>query len=282
MKGPNHQSYILSGLLHICVLLVGYISFSDNLKIAEEFQSHVQPVELIQEEDAPAVNIEKVKKDAREGEPKPMPDYVPERRDSTPQPKPEPEEAAPPEPKPKPKVEAESEPEAPLPTPKPKAKPEEKPEPKPEPQPKPKPKKKPEPKKEELDFSDVLKNLQKIENRGNGEGGQPKKVAEPLSQSEINAAKRQIERCWNPPASVRNAKALIVEVRATLSRDGIVTSAKPIKRGFIHASPLNRVAEESAVRAALNPKCHPLKLPVDKYEQWKDITFVFDPKRMVG
>jgi len=50
----------------------------------------------------------------------------------------------------------------------------------------------------------------------------------------------------------------------------------------MQASPSYRVAAESALRAVLNPRCHPFKLPREKYERWKRMTLVFDPKEMFG
>ena len=37
-----------------------------------------------------------------------------------------------------------------------------------------------------------------------------------------------------------------------------------------------RTAAETARRAILNPDCSPLLLPENKYEEWKEINFVFD------
>jgi hypothetical protein len=42
--------------------------------------------------------------------------------------------------------------------------------------------------------------------------------------------------------------------------------------------PFFQAAEESAYRAFFNPRCKPLKLPPDKYDQWQTFTVTFDPK----
>ena len=42
-----------------------------------------------------------------------------------------------------------------------------------------------------------------------------------------------------------------------------------------------RAAADSARRALLNPRCSPLKLPLDKYAQWQIFTITFDPKDVV-
>ena len=40
-------------------------------------------------------------------------------------------------------------------------------------------------------------------------------------------------------------------------------------------------AAEAARRALLNPNCNKLRLPEDKYEQWKTFIIQFDPKDML-
>jgi hypothetical protein len=42
--------------------------------------------------------------------------------------------------------------------------------------------------------------------------------------------------------------------------------------------PYFQAAADSAHRALLNPRCQPLKLPPDKYDQWQTFTITFDPK----
>jgi hypothetical protein len=41
-------------------------------------------------------------------------------------------------------------------------------------------------------------------------------------------------------------------------------------------------AGESALRAVLNPECQPYKLPVNKYDVWKDLKLTFNPREMLG
>jgi hypothetical protein len=42
-----------------------------------------------------------------------------------------------------------------------------------------------------------------------------------------------------------------------------------------------RAAAESALRATKNPKCQPLPLPLDQYDQWRNMVLNFDPKDML-
>ena len=42
-----------------------------------------------------------------------------------------------------------------------------------------------------------------------------------------------------------------------------------------------RAAAESALRAVKNPNCSPLKVPLDKYDEWKTMTLTFNPKDLL-
>ncbi len=104
----------------------------------------------------------------------------------------------------------------------------------------------------------------------------------PVTMSEIDMVRRQIEQCWNLPAGARDAPDLRVTIVVDMNADGTPRSAAIEDQGQMQASPYYRVAAESALRAVLNPRCHPFKLPRDKYERWKTMTLVFDPKDMFG
>jgi hypothetical protein len=45
--------------------------------------------------------------------------------------------------------------------------------------------------------------------------------------------------------------------------------------------PFYRAAAESALRAVLNPRCQPLKLPADKFDQWQTMSLSFNPKDLL-
>jgi outer membrane biosynthesis protein TonB len=104
----------------------------------------------------------------------------------------------------------------------------------------------------------------------------------PLTISEIDLVRRQIAECWNLPAGAKDAKDLIIEISLSMNPDGTVRDARIRDRGRIDRDPFLRAAAESAYRAVLNPKCSPLKLPLDKYEYWKSMVLTFNPKEMFG
>jgi outer membrane biosynthesis protein TonB len=101
--------------------------------------------------------------------------------------------------------------------------------------------------------------------------GSPKGSAPMLSQSEIDALRAQIRRCWNPPAGAADAQDLRVELNVKLRIDGSL-AAEPVllDRG---GSPYFQVFAESALRAV--QRCQPYNLPAAKYEVWKDIDLGF-------
>ncbi|MGZ9106929.1 MAG: protein TolA, partial [Rhodoplanes sp.] len=106
--------------------------------------------------------------------------------------------------------------------------------------------------------------------------GLPSGTAATLTQNEIDALRAQIQACWNPPAGALEAKELIVRIRLQLRQDGAL-SADPIllNRG---GHPIFQIAAESALRAI--KRCQPYKLPLAKYDVWKDVEVTFDPRDM--
>ncbi|MCK5274902.1 MAG: hypothetical protein KAR37_09665 [Alphaproteobacteria bacterium] len=103
-----------------------------------------------------------------------------------------------------------------------------------------------------------------------------------LTVSERDALRRQIEKCWNVPIGARNPEELIVEIKIRVNRDRRVRDAVIVDSARASADKFFRTMAESARRAVNNPKCSPLKLPPDKYDEWKEITMTFDPSNMVG
>ena len=149
----------------------------------------------------------------------------------------------------------------------------------------------------EADFDSVLKTVEKFKPKESASptppapDAQTKSTAEgqpfipslPISISEMDAVRRQIEACWNLPAGARNPEDLIVHVAVALNPDGTLQSANVVDdNGRSNFDPYYRAAAESAIRALLNPRCTPLKLPPEKYPLWKNMTINFDPRNILG
>ena len=106
-------------------------------------------------------------------------------------------------------------------------------------------------------------------------------LSERLTISEEDFLRRQIHQCWNMPVGARDAQNLIVEVIIAVNPDRTVARADIVDKSRMASDSFFRAAAESAVRALYNPRCSPLALPPDKYEQWKVIDFTFDPRDML-
>ena len=104
---------------------------------------------------------------------------------------------------------------------------------------------------------------------------------QPLTLSEVDALRAQIERCWIVQAGARYAEDLVVTIRVFLNPDGSLRREPQIvDDGRLASDPYFRAAAESAVRAVR--KCEPFKMPVKKYHRWRDIELTFDPREMLG
>ncbi|MCK5284178.1 MAG: cell envelope integrity protein TolA [Alphaproteobacteria bacterium] len=143
-------------------------------------------------------------------------------------------------------------------------------------------------KKHENDFASLLKNLTpdtQLEFNDDKENilqnSQIARLSDRLTVSELDAFKHQIEPCWNVPSGAKYAEDLAVEIRVLMNPDMTLNSASILNRGRYNRDTHFRAAADSALRALRNPRCSPLKLPADKYEQWKTITIRFDPKDML-
>lgn len=274
------EGALLSGLLHGIVILLLLIGLPDFFRRELE-PPPVIPIEVINISDltqAPALKV-KPKNDGPKAEvekpepPKPTP--VVEKT-----PEPEPEKQPDPEPAPEPELSIDD---LLAPVVEEKKK-EEKPKKKPIEKPKKKEKKKTKPKKK--DFNQLLKNLDKVESSSDGPTQQEQdenstadhaanNISETLSVTEMDLVRRQLAACWNVAAGTRDAKNLYVDVKIEMNPDATVRTAAVV------GSSGNKAADSSALRAVRNPACSPLKVPLDRYDQWKTITIRFDPQHIL-
>ncbi|MFA6280075.1 MAG: hypothetical protein WC612_04730 [Bdellovibrionales bacterium] len=106
-------------------------------------------------------------------------------------------------------------------------------------------------------------------------------LSDRLTISQEDSLRRQISGCWNMPIGARNAQELIVEVLIEVNEDRTVRTAEVVDKVRMATDSHFRAAAEAAMRALHHPKCTPLDLPPDQYEQWKTIRFNFDPRDML-
>jgi len=248
------NSLAVSAALHILLLLFLYFGLPH---LFTPLPSHHEPVpfEIVEIADLTNTRVEKPE------EPKPP----------APPPTPAPKvQAAPAPPKVEEKIEA-----VPLP------KPAEKPKPPEETKPK------------QDSFSKLLKDVSKLkpqetakptdEKTDAKEQPQEAKTMAPalsnrLTISEEDMLRRQISQCWNMPIGARDAQNLTVEIIIDVNQDRTVQHAEIVDQSRMVTDSFFRAAADAARRALYNPKCSPLALPPDKYEEWKRIDFTFDPR----
>ena len=140
------------------------------------------------------------------------------------------------------------------------------------------------------DFQSVLKNLMKpqpapsSDSQAQDVSEEPSplaKFAQQMASSELDALREQLSQCWKLMAGARYAEDLVVNVRLTMNPDRTVRDAQVVDQIRYFSDSYYRAAADSALRAVWNPHCNPLQLPAGKYEQWKVMTVVFDPRDML-
>ncbi len=104
-------------------------------------------------------------------------------------------------------------------------------------------------------------------------------ASSPVSISEIDLVRQQIGKCWNVPAGAKNAENINIEIAINMNPDGTVLKATVNNKG-LDADPFLRTMAESAIRAVM--RCQPFQLPRNKYNRWKTMTLIFNPKEMFG
>ncbi len=158
---------------------------------------------------------------------------------------------------------------------------------------KPEPTKVEKPKEQQNDFDSLLKNLTpekpKEETpdtadpnaKGTPDTSQIAQLGDRLTISEMDALRRQLSQCWSILAGAAYAEELVVELRVVVNRDRTVQEATIIDMGRYNRDASFRAAADAARRALRNPRCTPLALPADKYNEWKTTVIRFDPREML-
>ncbi|MGH6872818.1 MAG: hypothetical protein ACREHE_15050 [Rhizomicrobium sp.] len=266
--GERHSpvAWIAAILLHAAVIAATFFTFAHRLDIVTDSTSTV-PVDLItiapKTNITPQVTEQKAPPKDQQVTPQPDQPVVP-----TPTPAPsQPAEAAPP------KLDAAAKP-VPTPTPAPRAKP----------QPA-APDKKPSADQALAALLNKLtapaatpKNIKVGSRTINGVGDMNQMNADLKA-----ALQGEIAQCWSPPVGAPHPERLIVDFELFLNKDGSVAQPPQLSADSAAAAagdPFMRAAVDAARRAIYT--CAPYKLPPDRYNDWRDITFTFDPAKMVG
>ncbi|NKB22423.1 MAG: hypothetical protein GKS01_18200 [Alphaproteobacteria bacterium] len=278
------RAVIISGILHVLVIVVAYFGLPILFDPPKIESSPPMAVEIVLPEQMPEKPAPKPVAQPKPivpppppvaAVPPPPPLAIPE---PAPEPLPPPPKAKPkPKPKPKPKVVKKAKPKKPAKVARVA----------------PKPRRKPPPPDE---FRKLLKDLTKRKKPTPKVAKKTPKIVKPQPtpvrsayarrQTENELSKKvrqQVVPCWNIPGGAKDAQKMQIGVRIRLNRDGsLIGAPRVIDTGRFRTDQSFRVVAESAVRALLNPRCSPLRLPYGQYEIWKDITFNFDPSEALG
>ena len=99
-----------------------------------------------------------------------------------------------------------------------------------------------------------------------------------LSANEIEAFRRKVTECWQPPLGADSAQNIEVVFRVLFNPDGTVKRGPDVVEAPASAS-LGPIFAESARRALL--QCQPYTmLHRDTYDQWKDLELAFHLRDM--
>lgn len=104
------------------------------------------------------------------------------------------------------------------------------------------------------------------------------KAASPLSRTELDRVNSHFQQCWNVDPK---ADDIAVTVRFQMNKDGTVKPKSVQQKGQTGSDEARaRAAFLSARLAIVRCGSRDVKLPLDKYDQWRNIELTFDPKRM--
>lgn len=140
---------------------------------------------------------------------------------------------------------------------------------------------------EQEEFKSLLRNLMPEEptpaasDEKAAETSPLSRFSQQMSMSELAGLQAQLSQCWKLMSGARYAEDLIVEIKLFMNPDRTVRDAQLIDNMRYMSDNYYRAAADSAMRAVRDPHCNPLELPPNKYDMWKEITVVFDPREML-
>ena len=99
-----------------------------------------------------------------------------------------------------------------------------------------------------------------------------------VSISEMDLVLQQLRSCFNPRAGTQIVGDEMVKISAKIDREANVRkdTVQIIDTNISNSNPYYEAITESAVATLYNPLCAKLKLPLDKYESWKDLKITID------
>ncbi len=99
-----------------------------------------------------------------------------------------------------------------------------------------------------------------------------------VSISEMDLVLQQLRSCFNPRAGTQIVGDEMVKISAKIDRQANVRkdTVQIIATNISNSNPYYEAITESAVATLYNPLCSKLKLPLNKYDSWKDLKITID------
>lgn len=101
-------------------------------------------------------------------------------------------------------------------------------------------------------------------------------VGETMTISEVDLVTQQLIDCYTVPAGAKELEKIKIQVKILVNPDRTIKDAVIKNTDKMLTDSYFRTAGEAALRAFNHPNCQILMLPEDKYEEWKEINFIFD------
>ncbi len=128
------------------------------------------------------------------------------------------------------------------------------------------------------DISNTIDNEEENKDKLEEENEENSKANLEVSISEMDLVLQQLRGCFNPRAGTQIVGDEMVKISAKIDRQANVRkdTVQIIDTNISNSNPYYEAITESAVATLYNPLCSKLKLPLDKYESWKDLKITID------
>ena len=128
------------------------------------------------------------------------------------------------------------------------------------------------------DIANTIDDNEDIEEKEIVEKDENQKNNLEVSISEMDLVLQQLRSCFNPRAGTQIVGDEMVKISAKIDREANVRkdTVQIIATNISKSNPYYEAITESAVATLYNPLCSKLKLPLNKYESWKDLKITID------
>ena len=98
-----------------------------------------------------------------------------------------------------------------------------------------------------------------------------------MAISYIDAIRIKLKSCWHLDPGAKDVKNMKIVIRTSVSPDGNINNIEILNKEEYLSSPWFKAIADSAKRALII--CSPYSLPIEFYQDWKDIVFTFYPDK---